>query len=123
MKTAGETIAESAGKEAPAVPLTIEGASVLHQMFRLRRSAWRALDKSAQQEVAAEAAAFFAEMEEAPGGQSAIYSLLGHKAELLFLHFRRSFEELKAAELKLASLRLYEYLEAATSYLSVVELG
>ena len=30
----------------PAVPLTIEGASVLHQMMRVRWSAWRALAAS-----------------------------------------------------------------------------
>ena len=28
------------------------------------------------------------------GRQSAVYSLLGHKGDLLFVHFRRSFEEL-----------------------------
>jgi hypothetical protein len=29
--------------EIPAVPLTIEGYAALHQMFRFRWSAWRAL--------------------------------------------------------------------------------
>ena len=29
--------------ETPAVPLTLEGASVLHQMMRFRRPAWRAI--------------------------------------------------------------------------------
>ena len=31
----------------PAVPLTVEGASVLHQMMRFRRPAWRALAAAA----------------------------------------------------------------------------
>ena len=30
----------------PPVPLTLEGSSVLHQMFRIRRPEWRALDGS-----------------------------------------------------------------------------
>ena len=36
---------------------------------------------------------------------------------------RQSFEELNQAELQIARLRLSDYLEPATSYLSVIELG
>jgi peroxiredoxin len=56
-------------------------------------------------------------------GQSAVYSMFGHKADLLILHFRPSFEELKSAELAVDSLGLREYLEPSHSYLSMVELG
>jgi chlorite dismutase len=41
----------------------------------------------------------------------------------MFIHFRRSFDELNHAELQLASLRLNDYLEPTTSYLSIIELG
>jgi chlorite dismutase len=57
------------------------------------------------------------------GRQSAFYSLLGHKGDLLLVHFRRSFEELSEAEMQVARLRLSDYLEPVHSYLSVVELG
>ncbi len=110
-------------EQVPAVPLTIEGSSVLHQMFRFRRSAWRGLDDAARAEVLSEASAVLGAIEQREGGQSAYYSLLGHKGDLLALHFRRSFEELKEAELAVASLRLSDYLETVHSYLSVVELG
>ncbi len=103
----------------PAVPLTLEGSSVLHQMSRIRWSAWKQLDHSQQQEIAAEAAGLLEQM----GGRSAVFSLLGHKGDLLFLHFRDSFDELNEAELRLARLRLSDYLEPTASYLSVVELG
>jgi chlorite dismutase len=56
-------------------------------------------------------------------GQSAMFSLLGHKGDLMFVHFRRSFDELKQVELQLSQLRLSDFLEPATSYLSVIELG
>ena len=36
----------------------------------------------------------------------------------MFIHFRPSFEELKAAELAVDSLALREYLEPSHSYLS-----
>jgi chlorite dismutase len=41
----------------------------------------------------------------------------------MFVHFRRSFDGLNQAELQLARLRLNDYLEPTTSYLSIIELG
>ena len=49
--------------------------------------------------------------------------MLGHKGDLMLVHFRRSFEELEQAQRAVAQLRLSDYLEPATSYLSIVELG
>ena len=108
----------------PAVPLTVEGASVLHQMMRFRRQAWRALPAGERTQILAEATEALAAMEtHAEGRQSALYSMLGHKGDLMLVHFRRSFEELNQAELAVARLRLSDYLEPATSYLSIIELG
>ncbi len=107
----------------PAVPLTAEGYSVLHQMMRFRRSAWRALPEAERASIAAEAASILGEMEKGSAGQSALYSLIGHKGDLLFVHFRKSFAELNQAELKIANLRLSDYLETTSSYLSIIELG
>jgi hydrogen peroxide-dependent heme synthase len=104
----------------PEVPLTVEGYSVLHQMMRFRWAAWRALPQSERATVLDEAQAVLQQME---SQQTAIYSLLGHKGDLLFLHFRNSFDEVNAAELKLSQLRLADYLEPLTSYVSVIELG
>jgi chlorite dismutase len=108
----------------PPVPLTVEGASVLHQMMRFRRTAWRALSPATRAAVLAEATAALEALEKpSDGNQSAVFSLIGHKGDLLFLHFRHSFEELNRAELRLARLQLSDYLEPTTSYLSIIELG
>lgn len=107
----------------PAVPLTLEGSSVLHQMFRVRWPAWKALDRGRRAEAVAEAARVLESLEQSGEGRSAFYSLLGHKGDLLFLHFRNSFDELNRLELRLSQLRLADFLEPTTSYLSVVELG
>ncbi|HLH08038.1 MAG TPA: hydrogen peroxide-dependent heme synthase [Terriglobales bacterium] len=104
----------------PEVPLTVEGYSVLHQMFRFRWSVWRALPDSERATFVQQAQALLQKMEPQ---QTAIYSLLGHKGDLLFLHFRNSFDDLNAAELQLAQLRLSDFLEPLTSYVSVIELG
>lgn len=111
----------------PPVPLTLEGSSVLHQMFRFDWTAWRALDAAAQTGITAEAAELLERWEEGAGeghpNQSAVYSLLGHKGDLMLVHFRDSFEDLNRIELSLAQSRLNAYLQPTHSYLSVVELG
>ena len=107
----------------PAVPLTLEGYATLHQMMRFRWTAWRALTAGARQEIAAEATALLAQMESRSGGQSALFSVLGHKGDLMLVHFRDTFDELNQAQLDLSRLRLGDFLEPATSYLSVIELG
>src|SRR5882762_7144315 len=112
-----------AAAETPAVPLTTEGYSVLHQMMRFRRTAWRALPEAERTAIAQEALAVLAAMEQNSAGQSALFSLIGHKGDLMLVHFRETFAELNQAELKLANLRLSDYLEPTTSYLSIIELG
>lgn len=113
--------------EHPPVPLTLEGSSVLHQMFQFRRNAWRTLPLSKRNEIIEEAAGVLGLIEKGAQqghpNQSAVYSLLGHKGDLLFVHFRDSFEDLHRAELAVANLQLSDYLELKHSYLSVVELG
>lgn len=112
--------------EMPAVPLTLEGAWVLHQMFRFRRVAWDGLDEARRQKIVSEFESAFASIEKSSSderAQSAMYSLIGHKGDLLFLHFRNSLEEIHRVELQLARLAFSEYLEPTHSYVSVVELG
>lgn len=95
---------------------------MLHQMMRIRWMDWKALPEEDRDAIAAEASRCLAAMEEGES-PSAVFSLLGHKGDLMLLHFRPSFDELNATELRLASLRLWDYLEPVTSYVSVVELG
>src|SRR3984885_4784853 len=114
---------EIAAEHLPAVPLTLEGASMLHQMLRVRWTTWKQLAHAERAEIAQESADALAEMEREASGQSALFSLLGHKGDLILVHFRRSFDELNKVERRLAGLRLWDYLEPTSSYLSVVELG
>ena len=109
--------------ELPAVPLTTEGYSVLHQMMRVRWPAWRGLPTAEKKAIVQEASDALTKMEVHSPGQSALYSLIGHKGDLMLIHFRSSFADLNQAELQLANLRLSDYLEATSSYLSIIELG
>jgi hydrogen peroxide-dependent heme synthase len=114
---------EVAIESLPEVPLTLEGSSVLHQMMRVRWTAWKALGAGERSEIVEQAAGVLSEMERNPSGQTAAFSLLGHKGDLILVHFRASFDELNQVEKRLAQLRLWDFLEPASSYLSVVELG
>ncbi len=107
----------------PPAPLTLEGFAVLHQMFRVRRRLWRELDASRRERAVAEAAGAFDAMGRREDGETAMFSALGHKGDLIVLHFRRNLDELNEAQLAIAALALGDYLEPATSYLSVIEIG
>lgn len=109
------------------VPLTVEGSSVLHQMFRFRRREWRALPGWHRERMIREATCALQPLEQGRSdghpNQSAMYSQLGHKGDLLLIHFRDSLEDLSKTELELARLEFFDYLEPTHSYVSVVELG
>ena len=105
----------------PPVPLTLDGSAILHQMFRVRWPAWNAVAAVERQAMVEDAAHVLTDMEQAD--TSAVFSQLGHKGDLMLVHFRPSFDELNAVELRLAQLKLLEFLEPSSSYLSTVELG
>jgi hydrogen peroxide-dependent heme synthase len=105
--------------ELPAVPLTLEGSYALHQMFRFHRTAWREQESFHRDHIVKEAITSLAAM----GDSSAVYSHIGHKGDLLLLHFRDSLENVHRAELAIAQTELADFLEPVHSYLSVVELG
>src|ERR1039457_3624058 len=100
----------------PPVPLSVEGASVLHQMMRFRRPAWRSLSPAARQEILHEASSALAALERpAEGRQSALFSMLGHKGDMIFAPPRGIFGNLTGARLVLAPLAIGDSLEPATS--------
>jgi chlorite dismutase len=107
----------------PNVPETLEGWSVLHQMFRIRWEDWRRLPERERAAAAAEAAKALTAMGSPEGGPTAVTTMLGHKGDLMLVHFRRSFDALQDAQLQVSRLPIAAYLEPTTSYVSIVELG
>ena len=112
--------------EFPPVPLTLEGSALLHQMFRFDWKSWRSCADGERKKIVANAIATLKSLERAnPDSpiQSALFSELGHKGDLILIHFRESLEALNRVELALAQTELYDYLTPVHSYVSVVELG
>ena len=104
----------------PLVPETLEGWSVLHLMYRVRWDRLRDHTADDRERMAAEAVRALTAPE---AGSTAVVQILGHKADLMFICFRRGFEELARAQLTLSQTDLHGVLEATSSYVSVVELG
>ena len=110
----------------PPVPLTLEGSSVLHQFFRFDWKAWRSCAEDERKKIVTDAIAVLRSIERsAPDAplRTALYSQLGHKGDLMLIHFRESLEALNQVELALAQSALYDFLDLRHSYVSVVELG
>ena len=106
-------------------PSTLEGAYLLHLIFRIDWTAWNDLKSKRQARIIRHSAEVLEEFcqrgerEEA----GALYHVLGHKGDLMFVFSRRSTQELAAIERRLAQLPVWPYLELSYSYYSVVELS
>ena len=111
--------------EFPPVPLTLEGSALLHQFFRFDWKAWKGCASAEREQIAGEFGALLQKLEKSSDGkiQTGMFSQLGHKGDLILVHFRESFEALNQVELDLAQTRMSEFLTATHSYVSVVELG
>ncbi len=96
----------------PAAPLTMEGHWVLHQMARIR---WD--NPTPDHEYRLERL-----IDQLDASGSAAYSMLGHKGDLLFVHFRNSLDDLSRADV-MVQKSLAGVADVVNSYVSVVELG
>jgi hydrogen peroxide-dependent heme synthase len=110
----------------PEAPQTLEGWYALHDFRRLDWPRWKQLDAESRGAIAAEAAGFLEAAEahqDAPEGASALYRVLGHKADLMFLHLRPTLDELNALEHAFARTGLADYTTVPYSYVSITELS
>jgi hydrogen peroxide-dependent heme synthase len=107
-------------------PGTLEGWYALHDIRRLDWPRWKAVAPGERAEITAEAAEFVRRAEghaDAPEGSSALYSVVGHKGDLLFLHLRPTPDDLNALEYAFERTRLADFTTRPYSYLSVTELS
>ena len=104
----------------PSVPETLEGWSLLHLMYRVRWDRLRNVSEAERERMAQDAVAALAVPD---AGATAFAQMLGHKADLMVILFRRNFEELAQGQLAFSRTALHDCLEASSSYVSIVELG
>lgn len=107
----------------PEVPQTIEGFYVLHDIYNVDWAALRRLSSDERRSVADEASQWLKNSASVADGDSAAYSVLTQKGDLMFLHYRRTPDELSVIEQLLKQTALSDYLIPAYSYFSVVEVS
>jgi hydrogen peroxide-dependent heme synthase len=105
-------------------PGTLEGWYSLHQMFAVDWVALRGLPGAERAELAGEAAALL-ESVAAPqeDGWSGAFQLVGGGADVMFVHFRPTLDDLAAVELRLRRSGLGALLRLEYDYTSVTEAG
>lgn len=106
----------------PDVNETIEGWWILHRMFAFDRRRWASIPGE-HDRIAREAIDVLSALRDSEESDAAVAQLLGHKADLMFTHYARSFDGLAAAQMQLDACELMDYLEPRDSYVSVLELG
>lgn len=109
--------------QTPEVPQTLEGWYMLHDLYAVDWPRWHGQEKSTRGAVIEEAVAWLESAAAVEKGDSALYSMLTQKSDVMFVHYRESPEALNQAELSLRQTRLFDYLRPAYSYFSVIEIG
>lgn len=105
---------------------TLEGWYCLHDFRKMNWPLWKKVDPAEREEIIEE---FFGmlkkwnETEEKKEGSHVIYSIVGQKADFVFMVMRPTMDELNALENEFNKSRLAEYTLPAYSYVSVVEIS
>ncbi len=107
----------------PVAPETLDGWASLHEFYRFDWAAWKKVSPKDQEKIVAEATEVFGKLKKPAKGHSGMFAMIGHKADLMFLHFRPKMEDLTQVELDIKKTALSDFLIPTTSYVSIVELG
>ncbi|MDZ5809894.1 heme-binding protein [Halorubrum sp. AD140] len=107
-------------------PQTEEGWFALHDFRSIDWDAWRGATARERRRAIEEGEDFLKHRElvtDADGGDSGLFSVLGHKADLLFVHFRPTLDDLSSIERRFEDTALAGVTERTTSYVSVTEVS
>lgn len=107
----------------PDVNETIEGWWILHRMFGFDRRRWARVPREAQERIAREAIETLNALKNSEESDAALAQIVGHKADLMFTHYARSFDRLAQAQAQVDACELVDYLQPRDSYVSILELG
>ena len=105
---------------------TLEGWYALHDFRSINWAAWRSADEEARAVALDELHEFLQEWssdEEAGKGSSAVYTIIGQKADFVMMHLRETLEDLNALENAFNKTTFARFTTKAYSYVSVVELS
>jgi peroxiredoxin len=105
---------------------TLEGWYALHDFRAMDWTSWKNISAEERQKAENEYFALVEEWnksEEQKTGSTAIYSIVGQKADFMFMHLRETLEELNEIETQFNKTTLAQYTYPVYSYVSIVELS
>jgi len=106
--------------------LTLEGWYALHDFRRIDWDSWKLATEHEREAALEELLTLVRSYQANEGeekGSTAIYSIIGHKADLVFMFLRPTLQELNALEIEFNKTKFADYLQQDYSYVSVVELS
>lgn len=106
--------------------LTLEGWYTYHNFRTINWEKWKAASAAERQAALDELHTMLGVWEENEAkkeGSTAVYSILGHKADLVFMFLRPTLQELNEIKTAFNKTRFAAFTEAPYSYISVVELS
>lgn len=107
-------------------PQTEEGWFVLHDFRDVDWDAWRDAPERVRERAIDEGVDYLQRHEavdDADEGASAVFSVVGHKADLMVVHLRPTLDDLSTAERAFEGTAFAEFTEQTTSYVSVTEVS
>ncbi|WP_042165321.1 hydrogen peroxide-dependent heme synthase [Paenibacillus gorillae] len=108
------------------VAITLEGWYALHDFRTIDWTAWRNASEAERSRALDELHTFlnqWAEVDADKKGSVAVYSIVGQKADFVFMHLRETLEELNDVEIAFNKTLFAEFTVPTYSYVSVVELS
>ncbi|WP_458187420.1 heme-binding protein [Haladaptatus sp. NG-WS-4] len=107
-------------------PPTREGWYALHDFRTIDWNGWRDAPERVRENALGDGIEFLHDHEnvtDAEDGSSAVFSVMGHDADLLVLHFRPTVAALDTAERVFERTGFADFTERTDSYVSVTEVG
>ncbi|RIL10718.1 MAG: heme-dependent peroxidase [Proteobacteria bacterium] len=105
-------------------PETAEGWSVLHELYEIDWQSIKRGDAGKLRAEVQEVSEWLAGRETlSDDGQSAAFSMLGHKGQFMLLHFAPSFDLCGELEKQFLRTDFARHFRLSNSYVSIVELG
>jgi len=105
-------------------PQTEEGWYAFHDLRTVDWEAWRDAPERVRERALDEAVEFLGSAEavaDAEAGDSALYAVVGHKADLLVVHLRPTLADVERLERRFERTEFAQFTEQSSSYVSVTE--
>ena len=105
-------------------PPTVEGWYALHECRTIDWDAWREAPERVRERAIAEGEAFFEDaiaVADADAGDSAVYAMLGHEADLLVVHLRPATADIDRLTRRFEQTEFAGFTEQTDSFVSVTE--